>query len=245
MQGYGQYCPMALATEIVGERWSLLILRELMKGAERFNDIHRGIPRMSPSLLVKRLRTLEGAGIIVRESGSRGAAYRLTEAGRELTPVVEGIAAWGKAWLPASLSDDNADPDLLMWDLHRSMDSSTMPETPIVIRFEFSDQPQPKRLRWVLGSTSGVQLCITDPGLEVDLFVTTDCRTMVRIWHGDTPLRSAIRDGTVELDGPRSLLAAFPGWLRLSGFEGIPRRTDSAYTLHRKPPAPLDVRGRR
>jgi DNA-binding HxlR family transcriptional regulator len=225
MKGYGQFCPMALAAEIVGERWTLLVLRELMKGATRFNEIHRGVPRMSPTLLVKRLRTLEGAGIVTRASEGDEIAYGLSEAGENLLPVVESLAGWGKAWLPARLSDDNADPDLLMWDLHRSMDCTQMPQAQIVIRFDFEDQPRARRWRWVLGSSEGAQLCITDPGLEVDLFVTTDCVTMVRIWHGDTQLQQAIDAGAVTLDGPPRLRSAFPRWIRPSSLADVPRRS--------------------
>lgn len=224
MSGYGQFCPMALATEIVGERWTLLVLREMMKGAARFNDIHRGVPRMSPALLSKRLRRLEQAGIVERRRESGGPAYRLTAAGSELERVVEGLAVWGKQWLPASLSAGNADPDLLMWDMHRELDAAQMPPTRTVIRFDFADQPPRKRLRWVLASAAGAELCITDPGYEVDLYVGTDAPTMVAIWHGDIALGRAIDRGLVQLDGPRPLRAAFTRWLRPGPLAEVPRR---------------------
>lgn len=127
MKDYGQFCPLALASEIVGERWTPLVLRELMMGGRRFNDIHNGVPRMSPSLLSKRLRTLRTAGVLECHQVATHTEYRLTPAGEELLPVIEYLAVWGKRWLPATLSENNADPDLVMWDHwgvgHSALDS--------------------------------------------------------------------------------------------------------------------------
>lgn len=220
MSGYGQFCPMALAAEIVGERWTPLVLRELFLGARRFNDIHRGVPRISPSLLSQRLKTLEKAGVVARQADG----YTLTEAGAELAPVVEGLAVWGKTWLPATLSRIQADPDLIMWDMHRRLDLSRMPAKRTVIRFDFTDQPKAKRHRWILADRSAAELCITDPGSPVDLFVVTDSRTIVWVWYGDIPLKQAIDDGSILLDGPPRLCAVFPSWLMLNLMAPIPRR---------------------
>lgn len=223
MEGYGQFCPLALASEVVGERWTPLVLRELIGGARRFNDIHRGIPRMSPSLLSRRLKTLEKAGIIERRRKGGRTEYVLTEAGAELAPTIESLAVWSKRWLPATLSDERADPDLIMWDMHRRMNLDRMPDRRTVIRFDFTNQPDNKRLRWIVGDTTGVELCITDPGLEPDLFVETDSRVMTWVWYGDIGLKQAIREGRVKLHGPRRLCEAFPSWLQLNLLAGIPR----------------------
>lgn len=223
MKGYGQFCPLALASEIVGERWTPLVLRELMLGVRRFNDIHRGVPRMSPSLLSKRLRTLENAGIVARRCIGGRTEYGLTEAGTNLAPTLESLAVWSKRWLPATLSDDRADPDLVLWDMHRRMNLDRMPETRTVTEFEFTDQPKSKRLRWIVGDRGGVELCITDPGLEPDLYVVTDSKVVTFVWYGDIPLRRAIRDGRIRLHGPRRLREAFPSWLKLNMLAGIPR----------------------
>lgn len=223
MKGYGQFCPLALASEIVGERWTPLVLRELMLGARRFNDIHRGVPRMSPSLLSKRLRTLENAGIVARRRTGGRTEYGLTEAGTKLAPTLESLAVWSKRWLPATLSEDRADPDLVMWDMHRRMNLDRMPETCTVTEFEFTDQPKSKRLRWIVGDRGGVELCITDPGLEPDLYVVTDSKVVTFVWYGDIPLRRAIRDGRIRLHGPRRLCDAFPSWLKLNMLAEIPR----------------------
>jgi DNA-binding HxlR family transcriptional regulator len=225
MKGYGQFCPMALATEIVGERWTPLVIRELMLGSRRFNDIQRGVPRMSPSLLAQRLKTLEKAGIIERRraAGNR-TDYMLTEAGAELSPIINGLAKWGKTWLPATLSRDESDPDLLMWDVHRRIDLNRMPTSRTVICFKFTDQPKEKRYRWIVGDTEGVEFCIIDPGMDIDLHVTTDSRTMTWVWYGDVPLKQAIATGAVALDGPRRLREAFPSWIMLNLLADIPRR---------------------
>lgn len=224
MKGYGQFCPLAMASEIVGERWTPLILRELMLGSRRFNDIHRGVPRMSPSLLSRRLMTLEKAGIIERHRNDGHTEYVLTGAGEELAPTIKDLAIWGKRWLPATLSRDNTDPDLIMWDMHRRMELDRMPAARTVLQFDLVDQPSAKRLRWIVASNSGVDLCITDPGYEVDVFVATDSRTLTWVWYGDIPLRRAIADGRIKVHGPRHLCEAFPSWLKLSVLADVPRR---------------------
>ena len=221
MKGYGQFCPMALATEVIGERWTLLILRELMLGSSRFNDIHRGVPRISPTLLTQRLRALEVAGIVERRDAG---GYGVTEAGAELWPMIETLAVWGKTWLPATLSEDEADPDLIMWDLHRRMELERLPPGRTTIHFIFTDQPKAKRDRWILCGPDGAEYCITDPGFEADLYVTTDSRTITWVWYGDIPLKSALDEGLMLLDGPARLCAAFPSWLRLNLLAQVPRR---------------------
>jgi DNA-binding HxlR family transcriptional regulator len=224
MKGYGQFCPLAIASEIVCERWTPLVLRELILGARRFNEIQRGVPRMSPSLLSARLRTLQTAGIIDKIQSRGRTEYVLTEAGMELAPTIEGLAAWSKRWLPATLSQDRADPDLVMWDMHRRMNLERMPAGRTVIQIEFPDQPKAKRARWIVADRGGAELCIVDPGFEVDLFVTTDSRTLTLVWYGDIPLDRAIRDGGIRLHGPRPMRTAFPTWLQLNMLADIPRR---------------------
>lgn len=225
MKSYGQFCPFALTSEIVGERWTPLVLRELILGRTRFNDIHRGLPRMSPTLLVRRLATLESAGLLTRRRTTGGRAeYVLTEAGRELGPAVVMLAEWGKRWLPATLSKLQADPDLIMWDMHRRMNLGALPEGRTVLRFAFTDQPKAKRYRWIVAEPPEVDLCITDPGFDVDVFVTTDSRTITWVWYGDIPLRDAIAEGLIDVHGPRELCRAFPSWLLLNELAEVPRR---------------------
>jgi len=232
MKGYGQFCPLAMASEVVGERWTPLILRELMLGSRRFNDIHRGVPRMSPSLLSRRLKTLEKAGIVERRREGGRTEYLLTAAGEELAPTIQDLAVWGKRWLPATLSRDNTDPDLIMWDMHRRMAIDRMPAACTVLQFDLVDQPEARRYRWIVGSSSGVDLCITDPGYEVDIVVATDSRTLTRVWYGDIPLRKAIADNGIKVHGPRHLREAFPTWLKLSMVADVPRRRSSGSAAH-------------
>ena len=230
MQGYGQYCPLALASEVLAERWTLLVLRELMLGARHFNDIHRGVPRMSPSLLTRRLRSLERAEVVERQRVGRRIEYRLTDAGQALRPVIESLAVWGKSWLPATLSEERADPDLIIWDMHRRMNTDLLPAGRTVIRFVLVDQPEATRRRWLVCERSGVDVCVNDPGHSVDLEVESDSRTLVRVWYGDLPLERALDDGRIELHGPRVLCAAFPSWLQLNVLAQVPRRTAAGRT---------------
>jgi DNA-binding HxlR family transcriptional regulator len=224
MKGYGQFCPLAIASELLGERWTPLVMRELVLGATRFNDIHRGVPRMSPSLLSRRLQALERSGLIERRRAGRRSEYVLTEAGNALAPTIQSLAVWSKRWLPATLSDDRADPDLVMWDMHRRMNLDRLPDERMVMQFEFSDQPKARKLRWIVGNKSGVELCITDPGLEVDLYVITQSRVITLVWYGDLPLERSIRDGSIRLHGPPRLCRDFPSWLQLNMLAEVPRQ---------------------
>jgi DNA-binding HxlR family transcriptional regulator len=219
MKAYGQFCSIAKALEIVGERWTLLVLRELICGSSRFTEIHRGIPRISPSLLSKRLTELETAGLVKKTGASGG--YSLTSAGWELKPMVEALGIWGNRWVRGQLNEDDLDPDVLMWDVRRRINLENMPSTQICIHFEFTDTPAKQSGYWLVGSTQGVELCLTDPGFDVDLYVTTDVRTLTLVWNGDTALSARIEDGTVELHGGSDIRNAFPTWLQLGLFAGV------------------------
>lgn len=220
MKPYGQFCSIAKALEVMGERWTPLILRELICGSSRYSEIHRGIPRISPALLSKRLNDLERSGVIARDLSTGG--YALTKAGWELQPVIEQLGIWGQRWVRGQLSEADSDPDLLMWDMRRRIDLTRIPETQSCLKFEFLGQPESKRHYWIVGDRRGLELCITDPGYPVDLYITTDARTMTLVWNGDLPLRRMIEDGRIELHGPAALCKAFPGWLQLNMFAGVP-----------------------
>ncbi|MDQ2075828.1 helix-turn-helix domain-containing protein [Marinimicrobium sp. ABcell2] len=224
MQNYGQFCPLALASEIIGERWTPLILREVVLGARRFNHIHRGVPRISPALLSKRLSTLQAAGIVERQGEGGHGEYQLTEAGLELAPVIENLARWGKRWLPATLSENRADPDLIVWDMRRRMKLEKLPRERTVVEFLFIDQVAAKQRRWLVGNRLGMELCITDPGFDVDLVVKTDSRTITWVWFGDLPLLQAIGERKLLLQGAPHLCDAFPSWLQLSPTADITRK---------------------
>jgi DNA-binding HxlR family transcriptional regulator len=219
---YGQFCPVAMAAEIVCNRWTVIVLRELVAGSTRFNEIRRGVPRMSPALLSKRLKELEEAGVVARIASPTEPGvleYHLTRAGRELQPVVEALGFWGQRWVDSNASLNKLDPDLLMWDMRRNIDLVPMPQRRSVIAFIFPEQSAKRRNFWlVVAPGSDVDLCSIDPGFDVDLYVSTDLRTMTAIWMGLTTLRAEVASGKVLLTGDRKLGTDMETWLRLSPF---------------------------
>jgi DNA-binding HxlR family transcriptional regulator len=225
MPGYGQFCPVAQALEIVGERWTLLIVRELLCGNYRFGEILNGVPLMSRSLLSQRLKTLEEAGVIERRErdGGGGFEYRVTAAGRELEPVVLGLGAWGKRWAQRTPDAEQLDPVLLMWDLRRNLDQARLPERPTTVMFWFRDLPAKRSRYWLRVERPEIELCLTNPGFEVELTVETTMRTMVEVWMGDRDVHEAVRRGAIELAGATRLTRAFPSWLLCSPFAKIER----------------------
>jgi DNA-binding HxlR family transcriptional regulator len=223
MKGYGQFCPIAKAAEILAERWTLLVLRELILGSSRFNDLRRGVPLMSSSLLSQRLKFLEREGVIERRParGSSGFAYHLTEAGRELEPVIMQLGEWGARWVRSRLTAEDLDVTLLMWDMHRNVRPEHFPARRVVVAFEFTDLPQSKRHWWLVSEGSSADLCATDPGFEVDLYITTNLRTMTAVWVGDLSLNAALESGALEADGPAELRRCLRSWLALSPLASV------------------------
>jgi len=227
-KSYGQFCPVAQAAEILAERWTPLVVRELLAGSRRFNDIHRGVPLMSPSLLSRRLRTLEDAGLVRRCAGDDGASeYQLTQAGRELGPLIEGLGKWGKRWVGREARSHELDPGLLMWDMHRRLQLERLPERRTVVHFELTDVPSKRRYYWLVIEGGGVDVCLKDPGFTVDLYVAGDLRTLTVVWTGDVSLNQAVRRGAVRLSGPQRLVRQFKSALMLSAFANIQRAPDS------------------
>lgn len=225
--GFGQFCPVAVACEVFAERWTPIILREFLSGAQHFNEIHRGIPLISRALLTRRLRDLEAAGVIEREAlpARRGHRYRLTEAGREFSPVIEQLGTWGQRWT-LRVQRRNLDAGLLMWNVRRRIARDLLPPHRIVVCFKFTDAPAARRgyrAFWLVLEHAQVDLCVEDPGFEVDLYVDADLAAMTRVWLGDTPFESALRSHELQLTGKRELVKAFPSWLMLSRFAGVPR----------------------
>jgi DNA-binding HxlR family transcriptional regulator len=217
MKGYGQFCPVALALEILGERWTLLVVRELLSGSARFNEIQRGVPLMSPTLLSQRLKALERAGIVERQQPTRShPRYELTAAGRELWPVVEGLGIWGQRWARTEVRPEDLDPALLMWDMRRRIDLREVPDRRIVIRFHFASVARGQPSWWLVLCDGEVDLCLSDPGFDVDVDVEADLGAMIMVWMGDIALSDALRSGAVKLGGQRALVRSFPTWLRLN-----------------------------
>lgn len=219
---YKQFCPVAMAAEVLCTRWTIVLLRELVAGSTRFNDLRRGVPRMSPALLSKRLKDLEEAGIVSRVAARNEPGiyeYHLTRAGRELESVVESIGIWGQHWVQARLSLENLDPSLLMWDMRRNLNPTPLPDRRCVIHFTYPEQPAGLRQWWlVVAPTLPVDLCSVDPGFDVDLYVSVDLRTMTAIWMGLATVREALASEKLMLTGDRRLAERMQGWLGLSPF---------------------------
>ncbi|HEU5143346.1 MAG TPA: helix-turn-helix domain-containing protein [Solirubrobacterales bacterium] len=219
-ESYGQFCPVAQAAEVLTERWTLLVVRELLMGSTRFNDLQRGVPRMSSSLLSKRLRELERAGLLVREplQGERGHSYRLTPAGEALGPLVVSLGTWSRDWLKREISDEEADPSLLMWDMRRRLRLDRLPQDPIVTFFRYRDAEDGKRAWWLVAQGSDADVCLSDPGFSIDLQVDAEARAMAEVWLGRLELGAAMRSRRVRVSGPEHLVRSLPDWLGLSSF---------------------------
>jgi DNA-binding HxlR family transcriptional regulator len=205
---YAQYCPIVRAVEVVGERWTLLIVREMLVGARRFNELARGLPGLSRALLTHRLRQLEAAGIVVRSDGG----YDLTAAGEELRPLVFGLAEWGARHAFGDPRPEELDPEVLMWWLHGRIDTADVTRR-AVIQVEVSDR---KRVFWLVVEPEDASVCYADPGFEVDAVLRSDVATLFRMWEGEIELLDAVKAGTIDLRGPRWIVAGLPRWLQLS-----------------------------
>lgn len=227
MRQYGQFCPIAKSAEIIGDPWSILIVRELLLGSSRFNALQRGLPRISPTVLNTRLKELEERGVIIkrRVNGQRGHAYHLTAAGRELSAVVEALAVWGMRWAREEMGPDDLDVSFLMFDIQRRIDRSVLPDGETVLGFLFPDLT--KFCHWWLVCRRGgdVDLCTEDPGKDVDCYVTASSRDLISVWMGDLPLAKALRTGRIQLTGERHLRRTFPNWFALSLTAKTPRPT--------------------
>jgi DNA-binding HxlR family transcriptional regulator len=218
MPTYGQFCPVALGAEIFAERWTPLILRELLAGGRRFGDIQRGVPRISRNLLVQRLESLQRSGIIARTpaASGRGHEYRLTEAGRALRPVVDALGTWAYTYASKDLTDERLDPDFLMWSIRRLVRVDALPEERVVVLFRF--RRLASRQFWLVLRRPEVDLCLFDPGYDVDVAVDAEMEAMARVCLGHVDLPRAIKAGQVELRGAPRLCRALCGWLGVTRF---------------------------
>lgn len=220
---YGQFCPIAKALEVLGERWTLLIIRELLMGASRFNELQRGLNLISPTILSKRLSDLSDAGVVLRKRipGQKGYEYFLTQMGQELVPVVKSIGEWGMRWARGKMSDSEMDLELLMLYLQRSILPDKLPGKETVIRFMFTDIDEHKEW-WLVVSEEKVDVCDRDPGKDVEVYFNTDLRTMIHLWMGDISYKSALADDKLKLIGPTGLTRNVSNWLVPSIFADIP-----------------------
>ena len=214
MPEYGQFCPVAKASDIIGERWTVLILRELLLGTTRYNDFQRGLSRISPTLLSKRLKMLEEKGLIVRRrpSGAKSHEYHLTACGRELEPLIENLAVWGMRWARGQMTDIELDVEFLMWDLQRRLQTERLPDGETVLCFSF-DELERFKTWWLVVSANDVDLCSENPGKEVDLYISSTVRDLAIVWRGDVPIKKALREKTIRTHGNTHLARTMPDWL--------------------------------
>jgi DNA-binding HxlR family transcriptional regulator len=224
MTRYGQFCPIAKALEMLGDRWTLLLVRELLLGSRRFNDLRRGVPLMAPSMMSRRLKALAAGGIIAREHDVTGHshAYRLTDAGEELRPLIMQLGSWGQRWSRSRMNAGDLDASLLMWDIRRNVHLDQLPREKIMIHFEFTDAKRGLKHWWLVVREGEVDLCLDDPGYEVDVSMTTTLKTMTEVWMGDIALAQARRTGLVRVSGPPVLIRNVNRWLGSSPFADIP-----------------------
>jgi DNA-binding HxlR family transcriptional regulator len=222
MSGYGQFCPVAKAMELLDERWTVLVVRELLAGSTHFNDLRRGVPKMSPSLLSKRLQTLTRAGVVERSELNGRTIYTLTECGRELVSVVEALGAWSVRWM-SDLVEKDLDPSVLMWDIRRTIPLEQWPRARTVVAFRLSGAPPKASSWWLMVADGGAEVCDFDPGYEAAATVSTSLRTLSQIWRGDQSWQRALLDGSVSIDASREVRRAVPAWIGQSGLAAVPR----------------------
>lgn len=223
---YNQFCPIAKAMEVLGEKWTLLIIRELLSGFTRFNELQRGLCQISPTVLTKRLAFLEESGLIFRKRipGQRGYEYFPTEACQELFPVLEQIGVWGMRWTQDQITDGDYDLSLLMLHLEHAIEPSQLPGSETVIKFNFSDSTEYPEW-WVDVIGDRVEVCTHDPGKEVDIYFNCTVRVMCEVWMQQRSYRQAIADGVLQLVGPKALTRNVEKWLKPNVFAGIPPAT--------------------
>ena len=222
MFSYGQFCPISKAMEVLGERWTVLVLRELLLGNTQFNQLQRALPRISPTTLSKRLAELQESGLIVRKRtpGQQGYEYRLTAAGRELYPVIVQLGEWGMRWARGQMSELDLDVGMLMADVQRRIDLSKLPTGQTVLRFKFTDLPKYADW-WVKINEDEVDLCLEDPGHDIDVYFTADLRCMIEVWMGDTSIKDAQAKGRLKIVGSPIYMKNLQAWLRLHVMSGI------------------------
>ena len=218
----GSLCPAMASADILGDKWTLLLLREMFLGTTRFGRFQKAIPRMSPSILSKRLKTLEAAEIIIRKAAPTGKAteYKLTRSGRELGPIVENMAVWGMRWRKRSIAAQDCDVGGFMWDFHRTLNTESLPDGETVILVQISDRSDLDKW-WVVANGDAVDLCPEDPGHEVDVYLTATLANLIALWLGDVQVQVAVDDQTIFLDGPRHLINIAQDWMAQSPLVGV------------------------
>ncbi|MDH5611963.1 MAG: helix-turn-helix transcriptional regulator [Gammaproteobacteria bacterium] len=216
MKTYGQFCPLAQATQLLCERWTLIIIRELIAGSTRFNELQKGVPLMSPSLLSSRLKQLTKSGVIEVIGNKGNHTYHLTQAGKELRPVVELLGAWGHRWAQSNLNNGDLDAGLLMWDMRRTVDPAKFPMHRIVVQFEYPDAPIGAKDWWLVSENGEIDLCLNDHGYEIDIMIKCSLKVMTEIWVCAQNFNDAVKTGDINIIGDPKLIHKLQEWLRSS-----------------------------
>ena len=228
MKSFGQFCPLAQATQLLCERWTMLVVRELVAGSTRFSELQKGVPLMSPTLLSKRLKQLHDAGVITKSGTAGKTVYELTEAGHELTPIVQLFGAWGHRWVQTSLVVADLDASLLMWDIRRSVNPKAFPIRRVVVQFEYPDASKGARKWWLVSEDGDVDLCLKDPGGDVDIVIKSPLAKMTAVWTCQVTFKEAVKRGDVKVFGDTKLVNKLQDWLqssalsRLGSLGGLP-----------------------
>lgn len=224
MKKYGQFCPVAKSAEILGNSWSLLIIRELLLGSSRFSHLQKGLPKISPTVLNTRLKELEANGVIIKRklNNQKGSEYRLTPAGKELSSVVDSLAVWGMRWARDEMEDDDLDITFLMFDIQRNISTTALPGGETVLCFQYQDLDDFGRW-WLVCNDQEIDLCYENPGKEVDAYISANSRDMIEIWMGDQSLNEALKNNKLKVTGNTLLCKRFRKWFPLSPAAGVPR----------------------
>lgn len=216
MKEYGQFCPLAQAAQLLCERWTLLLVRELVAGSTRFSELQKGVPQMSPTLLSTRIKQLVQYGIVERNGERNSSTYTLTPAGLELRGVVELMGAWGHRWARTQLDENDLDAGLLMWDMRRSIDASVFPIHRIVVHFIYHDAPRGSQQWWLVSENNEIDLCLDDPQFEVDLIIKSSLATMTAVWTCQKEFSDEQKRGSIEVLGDPKLSNKLQQWLQSS-----------------------------
>jgi DNA-binding HxlR family transcriptional regulator len=219
---YGQFCPIAKATEILGEKWTILIVRELLMGSTRFSELQRGLSLISPTLLSKRLEALMQHGLVMKKKifNQKGYEYFPTRSCTELLPIIKSLGEWGMRWAQSNITEDDYDVQLLMLYLQRSINPAYLPGNETTIRFHFTDIKKFSDW-WILAQNEIVDLCVNDPGKEIDVYITTTVKAMADVWMGKRSYRKAIADRDMQLVGPKALINDVGAWMGSSIFADL------------------------
>lgn len=234
MSIYGQYCPISRAMDLLGERWTLLVIRELLMGSSRFNELQRGLSKMSPSLLTKRLRELEDANVIFKKkiNGQKGYEYFLTSSGKALESIVMALGQWGLDWMEQQFSEDELDLEYLMQNIARQLEATSPSNSQTVLKFYFSDATEFKDW-WLVMDSNKIDLCTKDPGNEPDAYITTTSRCMIDIWMLNHSWKHALTQGDIKLSGTPSVCKQLPDWIGSSNITRQLKENSPRTTTHR------------